>query len=74
MRSRREGKGAGRQPAEDGGHRDPRQERVEVETEQIGDDMVADLGKGTWQLGLRRVLGEFRRADRILVAPQRTLN
>lgn len=32
-----------------------------VGTGQIGDDMDADLGKGTWQLGLRRVLGEYTR-------------
>ena len=25
---------------------------------QIGDDLDADLGNGTWQLGLRRILGE----------------
>lgn len=25
---------------------------------QIGDDLDADLGEGTWQLGLRRILGE----------------
>ncbi|KAJ1020120.1 hypothetical protein NDA16_004400 [Ustilago loliicola] len=32
----------------------------------IGDDIDADLGKGTWQLGLRRVLvrtGKFREGD-----------
>lgn len=26
----------------------------------IGDDLDADLGKGTWQLGLRRILGEWK--------------
>lgn len=31
---------------------------IPLECEKIGDDLDADLGKGTWQLGLRRILGE----------------
>lgn len=34
------------------------EQRCRVETEQIGDDIDADLGEGTWDVGLRRVLGE----------------
>lgn len=30
-----------------------------VDVRQIGDDLDADLGKGTCQLGLPRVLGKF---------------
>ncbi|CDW97906.1 hypothetical protein [Sporisorium scitamineum] len=31
---------------------------IPLECEKIGDDLDADLGKGTWQLGLRRILGD----------------
>lgn len=36
------------------------------DSEKIGDDLDADLGKGTWQLDLRRILGEFGIVVRML--------